>query len=362
MSKYKTALAKNTDSSFNFTDIYLKGLKLGEDSRRNQEHCLELSDHSMLFLGTNISKQVSNDEQASYIDNSKPEDISRAISTEEKPAEYPRITSVGRSDFIGGASISTEYNDLRIGLYDKLSFENSNITSSEKRADQAGSAIIRSKGTEPTTGDIHSKTGLEVYHGMRITDFGTGSGKNNAFNDTEDKYDSTTLSTSAFQSTNFTNFKDSTKLDNFYELSYVRDSDGTKYQKSLADNIYLHSDTTTSISNHTKKLIKMDSAGIVIKNDESEIKLNNTDIEVKGNQFYVEEELCIGPKNSVNYRLKIDGEKLIITKYDGVHNKGKATIIDVAETYTPPANNSRLATYLTGIHHGDESSSTYQSH
>lgn len=357
MSKYNTAVTKNANYSVNFTDINLKGLKLGEDSRRNQEHRLELSDHSMLFVGTNISKQVSGDvgnEQALYIDNSEPTEISQA--------EYPRITSVGRSDFIGGASISTEYNDLRIGLYDKSSFQNSHITSSEKKADQAGSAIIRSKGTEPTTGDIHSKTGLEVYHGMRITDFGTSSGKNNAFNDTEDNYESTTLSTSAFQSTKFTNFKDSTKLDNFYELSYVRDSDGKKYQKTLADNIYLHSDTTTSISNHINRLIKMDSAGIVIKNDESEIKLNNTDIEVKGNQFYVEEELCIGPKNSVNYRLKIDGEKLIITKYDGVHNKGKATIIDVAETYTPPANNSRLATYLTGIHHGTESSSTHHSH
>ena len=84
----------------------------------------------MLFVGTNISKQVTNDEQALYIDNSQPTIISQA--------EYPRITSVGRSDFIGGASISTEYNDLRIGLYDKP-YQNSNITSSEKR-DQAGSA------------------------------------------------------------------------------------------------------------------------------------------------------------------------------------------------------------------------------
>ena len=55
----------------------------------------------------------------------------------------------------------------------------------------------------------------------------------------------------------------------------------------------------------------MDSAGIVIKNnDNTQIKLNDNDIEVKGNQFYVEDELCIGPKNSVNYRLKIDGEKI----------------------------------------------------
>ena len=102
----------------------------------------------------------------------------------------------------------------------------------DKKADQIGSAIIRSKGIEPAQGDMHKKTGLEVYHGMRITDFGD----DNAFNAGENKYNANTL-TANHQSSNFNH----NKLDKTYELSYVRDSDGTKYQKTLAHNIYLHS-------------------------------------------------------------------------------------------------------------------------
>ena len=129
---------------------------------------------------------------------------------------------------------------------------------------------------------------------MRITDFGD----NNAFNSGENKYNSDTLSN--HKSSSFIN----DKLDKVFELSYVRDSHGNKYQKTLAHNIYLHSETTTSISNHVDKLIKMDNHGLLIKNQDSQIKLNNTDIEVKGNQFYVEEELCIGRKDGVNFRLR----------------------------------------------------------
>ena len=330
MSKsFKTSSTKNVMSS-NLAKINLQKLILGQDSRPNQEHLLEMKDYSMLLVGTKINKQIDENEQATYIDTSDP--------SESKIAQYPQITSVGRSDLIGGASISTQHNDLHIGLYDKGSFQNSKT---DKEADHSGSAIIRSKGLEPLTNDIHKKTGLEVYHGMRITDFGD----NNAFNSGENKYNSDTLSN--HKSSSFIN----DKLDKVFELSYVRDSHGNKYQKTLAHNIYLHSETTTSISNHVDKLIKMDNHGLLIKNQDSQIKLNNTDIEVKGNQFYVEEELCIGRKDGVYFRLKIDGERLVVTKYNNGVNKGQATVINVDDTYIPPT----MRDYLTGIHHGTES-------
>jgi hypothetical protein len=327
---YKIPQTKIVSNTLSFPNISLKGLKLGYDSRQHEEHILEMRDHSMLLVGTKIDKQVDIiTETATYIDTSD--------ASESTTDQYPQITSVGRTDLIGGASISTHYNDLNIGLYDKGSFQNSRVN---KEADQNGSAIIRSKGLEPThTDNLHKKTGLEVYHGMRITDFGD----NNAFNSGENKYNADTLST--HESSSFNN----DTLDNIYELSYVRDSNGNKYQKTLAHHIHMHSDTKTSITRHVHQIIKMDSEGLLIKNKDSQIKLNEHDIEVKGDQFYVEEELCIGSKSSVNYRLKIDGEKLIVTKFDGETNKGQATVIDVVETYNPIPTD-----YLIGIHHGTE--------
>ena len=362
------------------TRLNLQGILLGQDSAPDHQHQLELMDHSLFMIGTDINKvgEIGNNNEETYKDKSNPAEAfdqiheanlfglapgaTSTITNKEKGigkrAKYPHFTLSGRGDFIGGASINTRYQDLRIGLYDIASFENTNTYAKHenKKRDQIGSALIRSRGLDPSTIDastkgMHVKTGLEVYHGLRVTDFGD----EYAFNDKEGN-NATVSGTGRHQSTHFTH----DKLDKTYELSYVRDLEGKKYQKTLAHNIYLHSDTITQISNEVNRLIKMDSAGIVIKNNQTQIKLNNTDVEVKGEQFYVEEELCIGPKNGVNYRLKIDDQKkLVVTKFDNEINKGIATIIDVADSYTSPPEGSRLDTYLTGIHHGNESATSH---
>ena len=97
---YKIPQTKHVYNTQSVPLINLKGLKLGYESRKHEEQLLELRDYSMLLVGTKLDKNVDMiNETATYVDY---RDYSESTND-----EYPQITSVGRTDLIGGASIST---------------------------------------------------------------------------------------------------------------------------------------------------------------------------------------------------------------------------------------------------------------
>ena len=188
------------------------------------------------------------------------------------------FSNQGKTDLIGGLRVSTNYNNLIIGQSDPISVEYSNETSTSK-FDQSGSVVIHSKGNAIPSNSVHDTTGLMVYHGMRIFD------------------NSHQSDSSGFSFT---------KLNKKKELSYVSDDSSNTYFKSVADNIAIHSDNLTKISNSNHSL-SMDSSGIVI--DSNDDVLFKTNVQVK-------KDIIIGDKSLTHFRLTVKDTALQINKHD----------------------------------------------
>lgn len=267
--------------------LHASGLNVGKTSDSKSINVVELQKYSILSIGSNLDIGEANAEPQSYINNKAIRTVTDELWNIEKKM-VPLLSVMGRSDIMGGTSISTDKNDCVIGRVDPITI---NTINTNGLNDQTGSALIRSKGND-ITNNIHKKTGLQVYHGIRLSDF------------SQDNVDFTSDLPDEHKSTTFKDPHD--KLDNIKELSYVRDESNKKYFKGVADQIVLHSDFHTHISNPNNSLTMTD----------NEIKITSDQLNLN-----IENDIIIGNKESVHFRLATLKEdngnvSLLINKYE----------------------------------------------
>ena len=197
----------------------------------------------------------------------------------------PLLKVKGRSDIIGGISISTNINDCVIGRPDK--------NNSDEQTDQTGSMLIKSKGYYDSN-NIQTKLGLEVYHGCKLTSV---TDETNQISYTSNKMYS---------------FSVLNQLGNQHELTYnkIKDSSHvTGYStmfKNISNDIYLHSDNKTIITNGIKSSIDISNSKLNITTPQVSI---TSDVRITGN-------LVIDGSGNTGSSINISGYSLF-----GIDNK-----------------------------------------
>lgn len=191
--------------------------------------------------------------------------------------DYPLFRNKGRTELIGGVSISTNFHDCIVGKTD--------IKCNDHLNDQIGSLLIHNKGR--TTNDT---LGLEVYYGSRI-----------------------------FHKNKAGLIKTSTNEKHRYE--YILDNSDLTHSNTYADKIKLHSDTNTILTNGSHNTLELKNDGInsqiQMKSFNNVINLTKDYIEFKnsdssGNYIKIDNNTIDIYSEKVNIVTKGNNQKLFL--------------------------------------------------